>query len=375
MARKITVESVKALAQKMYDQGADFIVECMEDEEIQSAIDGGLTSKAKWIGYIKEYNSHVSDIKATGDYTDTTSTETTENIKEEITMDNKVNANTTSTTNTTKEDKNMDNTIVIEMVRANRIAVVPNEDGFIATFYRTHKMLTAVDSKDTTWTCPEDIKSKVSARESFRAFIIENASIWNIIWKPEDMRTENNMRKRTYTDDNAVYEDAQAMMMPDIQAMADKCKYQVKSWTLEPNAIVPMTHTGNGTDLSKMGITNGKYNKSGNWAWANVTILCKLTISVNDAEYGVVIPMEYQVVSGQLKKDKINITRFNQNITDTLVALGIITEEKPDNNKGSEKVKTEKSSKTTPTADAEIPKEVPTEKKRVRKSKATANAQ
>lgn len=58
MAKKISVKDVRTLAEENYDKGADFIVECMDDVEIQKYIDEeGLTSKKKWLAYIKEYNS------------------------------------------------------------------------------------------------------------------------------------------------------------------------------------------------------------------------------------------------------------------------------------------------------------------------------
>ncbi len=51
---KLTVEKVKELAMKNYNQGGDAIVECYEDKQIQELIDRGIDTEKKLMEFFKD---------------------------------------------------------------------------------------------------------------------------------------------------------------------------------------------------------------------------------------------------------------------------------------------------------------------------------
>ena len=67
------------------------------------------------------------------------------------------------------------------MKRANRIAVQTIENGYRATFYRTHKTIGQIDSMDTAWQANADANSTTN-RESFRSWVCEHSTEWDIEW-------------------------------------------------------------------------------------------------------------------------------------------------------------------------------------------------
>ena len=261
------------------------------------------------------------------------------------------------------------------LMRANRVAVKANGENFVASFYKTHKAIADIHSEDTEWKCPESATNKTSQRESFRQWVIENASIWNIDWNPADMRTDGNIRKANYTSDEELINDATGMIITEVRTLVDKCKYPIEWVCIQYEDITPMTETSSGKSLATMGITDGKYNKSGNWAWANITFT--LTIRYKNEEC--YIPIAMSLVSGQLKKSGIGITEFNTRVKDEIIMSGLATAEELDPPKESKAKKT-KSEKADAEAveqhvaedtKAEEPTEKP-KKRRARKSIADA---
>lgn len=211
-------------------------------------------------------------------------------------------------------------------MRANRVAVKANGENFVADFYRTHKAIGSIHSENTDWNPPQDATNKSAARESFRQWAISNAAIFNIDWKPQDMRAESNIRRPRYTTDQELIDDAMSMVMPEMKALVDKCKYGIEWGGVQHEDIVPLTHTGTGRDLTTMGIIDGKYEKSGNWAWAEVVFMTVFKYKKEECYIKTVM----QLVSGQLKKTGIGITEFNNRVKAEIIDAGLATAEELD---------------------------------------------
>lgn len=265
------------------------------------------------------------------------------------------------------------------MTRANRVAIKTNGEGFVATFYRTHTIVADIHSENTEWKAPAD-GNKALVREDFRKWITENASVFEIEYDPADRRLDGNVRKANYTTDDELVSDAMAMLLPQMQDLAGKVteKYSNIEWGgVAHDEIVPSQTTGSGRDLSTMGITDGKYNKSGNWAWA--TLKFTTTMKYNGNE--VYIPTDMQLVSGQLKKANIGIQKFTDAVKAEVIDAGLATADEldPPKEKKSKPVnlKKEEVAKEEPVKEeVPVPVETPTEekpapKKRGRKRKTT----
>lgn len=264
-------------------------------------------------------------------------------------------------------------------MRANRVAIKANGENFIATFYRTHTIVTDIHSENTEWKAPTD-GNKALIREDFRKWITENAGVFNIEYDPTDRRADGNVRKANYTTDDELVNDAMAMLLPQMQDLAGKVteKYPNIEWGgVAHDEIVPSQTTGSGRDLSTMGITDGKYNKSGNWAWA----VLKFTVTMKYSGSEVYIPTEMQLVSGQLKKADMGIQKFTDAVKTEIIAAGLATAEeidppkekksKPVNLKKEETLKEEPVAEETPVPVETPTEETPTPKKRGRKRKTT----
>ena len=213
-----------------------------------------------------------------------------------------------------------------ELMRANRVAVKANGENFVADFYRTHKAIASMHSENTDWVSPQDATNKSAARESFRQYAISHAEDINVDWKPQDMRSESNIRRPRYTTDQELIDDAMSMVMPEMKALVDKCKYDIEWGGVQHEDITPLTHTGSGRDLATMGIVNGKYEKSGNWAWAEVIFMTIFRYKKEECYIKTVM----QLVSGQLKKTGIGITEFNNRVKAEIIDAGLATAEELD---------------------------------------------
>lgn len=64
MPRPISVEEVKKLALKYYEDGGDGVVECWEDYQILDAINNeGMTTEAAWLSMFNMYYNVTEDIR------------------------------------------------------------------------------------------------------------------------------------------------------------------------------------------------------------------------------------------------------------------------------------------------------------------------
>ena len=187
-----------------------------------------------------------------------------------------------------------------ELVRANRISVQPDGDGFIATFYRTHNKLGVIESKGTEWIPMEGLNG-TAQRELFRVHMMQNCEKYGYKYDAQDRRTEDNQLPRTYGDDDILGGTAIKLVTKDIQEWADKIdadmgdKASVRLEEVTLDGIDEVTLTKNGKDVRP------KYN-NGNWAWAEINLTATLTWTIGGVESEVYVSMTAELVSGQLKK-------------------------------------------------------------------------
>lgn len=259
----------------------------------------------------------------------------------------------------------MSTTTNTNLVRANRIAVSVTESGFRADFYRTHKKLATMLSEESGWEADTSL-NKSALRESFRQFAISHSADIGIRWEPQDLRSEENKRIPKYENDQMLQTDAVALLEQDIYQLVAKCPYGVSYLSMEAETIVAVTHSGKGTDLTKLGVIGGKYEKSGNWAWADVEMLVTLTKGGKEVYY----TTKVQLVSGQLKKPHITQTSFNEDIKTSLQEIGLWEDPKAPKTEAEAKVEAEIQTLTEEilAQEAEAPKPKKTRKSTAKKT-------
>lgn len=215
----------------------------------------------------------------------------------------------------------------MELVRANRV-VVKNEDNgnLVGEFWRTHKYVVSVKLSE----LPENLAKQIprdgnksQIREKFRSIIKKNADKFGVNYDDTDRRMAENKRKPRYTTDQELIEDVTTVVNTDLPALVSKCKYDVTYGGVVITNIKPKSKTGSGTQLSQLGISDGKY-KNGNWAWAD--IMTEVTVKYK-SNNPVRIYLPIQLVSGQIKKTKITITEFNELVMNGIVDCGYATEQ------------------------------------------------
>ena len=195
------------------------------------------------------------------------------------------------------------------MKRANRVVVNRTEDGnWRADFYKTHKIVGTCNSKGTTWVSTG--LTQTADRESFRAWAIENADKYGVRWQPELQQQAWDRKYDKYENNAQVERDASELMWWTVSTLAEKCKYKAVLKQITLDSIIPMYKTPTGKPT--LYCTDGKYDKNGNWAWADLQMDVQITI--NDTPINIIYPM--QIVSGQIKKIKLTKTDIDQMIKD-----------------------------------------------------------
>lgn len=179
------------------------------------------------------------------------------------------------------------------MTRANRVTVQTTENGYEARFYRTHKMLTAIASADTEWKANENANA-TEQRESFRTWVCDHAEDFDIEWNPEYQEQAWERKYKKYATDEQAYEDAITLMNMALTGVADKLGYE---WSTECDGIFAK-------ETSLGYIEDGRYVKDGCWAWADIT----MTVTLTKEDTSIEIPLTMEMVSGQIKKCKMNQT-------------------------------------------------------------------
>lgn len=249
---------------------------------------------------------------------------------------------------------------IANLERANRIAVTTTEEGYKADFYRTHKHLATLFSEETPWIADETA-NKSAQREDFRKFAIEHSADIGILWNPTDLRTEDNKRIPKYENDEILKSDTIKLLWDTMWDLTKECGLDVEFGILSADLITPMTHSAKGTDLSKLGITDGKYNSTGNWAWAEI----EMTLTLTKAGQEIYYTTTAQLVSGQLKKPHITKTAFTESVKESLKEAGLWVEEAKESAKDSK-------AEETPAEEAKV--ESKPKKTRTKKSTKTESA-
>lgn len=176
------------------------------------------------------------------------------------------------------------------MTRANRIAVVAVENGLVAKFFRTHAEVRTIYSWETGWK-PDEKANSTANRESFRQWACDNAELYDVQWDATKAKQAWDRKHQKYETDEQVAEDATTLLEMALTGVANKMGY---SWTITYDGIWAKKNT---PDY----VIDGKYEKNGCWAWADIA----MTVKFIKDDCGTEIPMDMEMVSGQIKKPKV----------------------------------------------------------------------
>ena len=197
------------------------------------------------------------------------------------------------------------------MKRANRVSVQTIENGYRATFYRTHKTIGQIDSMDTAWQANADANSTTN-RESFRAWVCEHSAEWDIEWDPSKATQAWDRKYNTYMTDEQVAEDALTLITPTLDRLADKCRYDMTIDSMEVTGITAK-------DNSLSYVEDGRYTKSGAWCIADIEI----TIGCHVAGQEMEMLYHMEMKSGQICKPKTTIAEWNEHMATEIEINGI----------------------------------------------------
>lgn len=213
----------------------------------------------------------------------------------------------------------MNNNLTADQRRANRVVVNANGDSWVAEFYKTHFLIGTIDSSSTNWT-PNSNQTVTGQREDFRQWAITNCEIAGATWIPDDLRQDWNIRVAQYSNDELVFEDINKMIedlvMPNLVSILAKtgCKYLRADF----EDIVPTTKNSKGNEIKY--VSDGKYDKNGNWAWC--TIPTTLVLDHEGSE--IYVTRNFEIVSGCLKKMKITKPEFEQEIRSQIAVAEVV---------------------------------------------------
>lgn len=178
--------------------------------------------------------------------------------------------------------------------RANRVGMEVSEKGYVAHFYRTHKHIGDIEVETV------DHAHSNEARELARKFAIDQCPQYNIEWNPDYQEQAWERKYMKYATDEQVGEDAITLMNLALTGVADKLGYE---WSTEFASIYAKK-----TDLSY--VEDGKYTKDGCWAWADIVV----DVTLTKEDFSIELPMEMELVSGQIKKCKLTQTILKNKI-------------------------------------------------------------
>lgn len=181
--------------------------------------------------------------------------------------------------------------------RANRVSVQTIEGTFTGTFYRTHKKLITITESNTDYK-RDDNQNSNEQREAFRAYLIANASDLDINYDPTKQQPSTGMVfPRQYDTDSVAMETGRDLVAPIINEWMDKIakrtNQKITIDSIEAEAITPLDKVVNG-------VIDGKYEKNGCWAWAEVEVVITVTVGQITA-YAICKPT---IKSGQMSKPK-----------------------------------------------------------------------
>lgn len=197
------------------------------------------------------------------------------------------------------------------MMRANRVTVNTVGNGFTATFYRTHKVLTVVASNETEWKAQEGANATTN-RESYRTWVCDHADLYGILWNPAQQKQAWERKYNTYLTDEQVAEDALTLVEDAISRLADKSRYDMEIVSMDVSAV-----TAKESPLSY--VEDGRYTKSGAWCVADIEVTIMVNIGGNEME----MLYNMEMKSGQICKPKTTIAEWNEMVARELDLQGI----------------------------------------------------
>ena len=224
----------------------------------------------------------------------------------------------------------------MELQRANRVSVIGKDEGFVARFWRTHKLLTEVNSEQIGWTPQIDGLNKTAQRELFRVWVCENANEYGIEWDPSDKRSKGNQFPRKYDSDELLTDTMVKAVQDDIQEwvskLADRLNKKLTLKDIMADHIDPVTNR-NGRDVAS------KY-MNGNWAYADVEMI--VTVE-HEGKEGYVTIVGH-LVSGQLKKPDMTYTEFYEELIKDLPEIVPVKKDEKKDTKAKKSTKKDKKS-------------------------------
>lgn len=181
--------------------------------------------------------------------------------------------------------------------RANRVSVQATEQGYVARFYRTHKLVAEIQSQDTAFEPAEDANKTVQ-REVFRAYAIEHSTEYGVSFDAGKAQQAWDRKYQSYATNKQVAEDAITLLTPMVERLVEKCKYRISLAEIQMLSV-------DAVDTNLSYIEDGRYASNGNWAWADIAMQIVL-------EEGVEIEYHMALKSGQICKPKLTIAEFEQ---------------------------------------------------------------
>ena len=197
------------------------------------------------------------------------------------------------------------------MQRANRVTVQAQADGYVATFYRTHKVLAKVVSRETPWQADSKANS-TAQREAFRQWCTVHSADYGVNWNPEQQTQAWARKYNRYLTDEQVYEDAITLVEERLYELAEKCRHDMEIVSIDGGAVTPKDST-----LSY--VEDGRYNKDNAWCVADIELTLQIHI------YGTVMemPVIMEMKSGQICKPKTTIAQWTEQVSREMDMQGI----------------------------------------------------
>ena len=192
----------------------------------------------------------------------------------------------------------------MELKRSNKLTVTTTNGHMAGKFALTHKDLVTILDNETRFV-PSANANPTLVRETFRLYLMDNASEYGIKWDPEDRRTEDNMMPKRYDSDQLLMDTAVKMTRTDIEEWIAKLNLSNKGLYILAQADTDEVRPIMEYNLKKV---SPKY-ANGAWGWAAVEI----TFGVEDTnKVQAYLTMDCLLVSGQLKKpSKIGEQGYN----------------------------------------------------------------
>ena len=197
------------------------------------------------------------------------------------------------------------------MQRANRVTVQAQADGYVATFYRTHKVLAKVVSRETSWQADSKANS-TAQREAFRQWCTDHSAEYGVDRNPEQQTQAWARKYNRYMTDEQVYEDAITLVEERLYELAEKCRHDMEIVSINGGAVTPK-------DSTLPYVEDGRYSKDNAWCVADIELTLQIHIYGTDME----MPFTMEMKSGQICKPKTTIAQWTEQVSREMDMQGI----------------------------------------------------